>query len=278
MVERTERNRYDVGRGPQAASRESGRREQLREVCVEGLPQLDPSAIVRVTPGGDRLVIVIGKTISTYAVLVERTRAVARRIAGATLEGRTCDLALAPDGVPFVLVSGDMPCDGVSIGVVQVDGDRIKTLASLDVLPTAIAATRRYLALVVPGSLLESTQLLVLRRRDGGVVRREPLATARVRLRAGPGDELLIGEQGGRMRRVDAAPRTQECVPSGGDRPRPDCLREPPDTQELPCACPPCGRPPQPDHRAARAAARPHTAIRTGNACPVATAIPEAAS
>ena len=206
----------------------------------------------------------------------------ARRRASARLRdaaGQGPRLALAPDGAAFVLVPHDASRGGGSASVLRIDGDRVTPIATLDASPTAMAATRRHLAIAEPGTAAGAPQLLDLRRRT--VVRREPLTTARVWLRAGSGDELLIVEPSGRMRRVDAAARADDCRQSGGDQPA---------RSSAPASCPASGRTRAIDHAATSAGrrrvgrtaggagARLRDATPTASACPAATAITAAAS
>jgi hypothetical protein len=215
------------------------------QLPVEGLPRLGRRSLLRVAPFGDRLVIADDTAVETFAILREGGRAVARRVARATLPGTVRDLLVAPDGATFALTQYGTQ----DVSIVRVDADQATQIRVLKARPTAAVATRRHLVFAVPGDDLTPPQLLALRSRDGSIVWREPLASARVRLRAGRDEELLIGERGGgQLRWVDVSRRADRCRPQA-DRPRPS---EPgSDTQDdsgNPCCCPPGRRPEAVDH------------------------------
>ncbi len=211
----------------------AGRRRPLR-LEVKGLPALQAGALVRVTPAGDRVLIAYGRTVDTYELIVGPDGARARRIGHATLPAAARELMIAPDGAVFALTEKDS-CDAT---LLRVDGDRVVSLRTLDVRPETAVATRSFLVLSVPGSHLDGPRLVALHRRDGKVAWSEPIASARVKLRAGRHDEIMVGEGGARMRYVNTAQRAAECGPPDGSVPVPPPT-VPPGRPHKPCGCPP---------------------------------------
>jgi hypothetical protein len=228
-------NPYDSKTRP---ARSQVSRPRPRRLEVEGLPQLERSALLRVAPAGDQILIAYDHTVDTYAIVVGDAVVAARRIGRAKLPAIAHKLMVAPDGAVFAITHRERG----DAEVVRIDQDRAISLRTLDVQPTAAVATRRYLVLSAPGSDLAAPRLVALDRRDGRLAWTEAIASARVRLRAGRNDELLVGEPGsGRMRWVDAQQRTEHCRRPDSSVPLPP---EPPRQPPNPCGCPPPYEPP----------------------------------
>ncbi len=212
-VARTYRRDHE-GYGSQQPRPPVTSRARPRQLVVEGLPRLEPRALLGVAPSGDRLMIAYGRRVETYTITLEEERAVAHRVGRATLPAAARDLLVASDGTTFAIARRGT----LKTAIVRIDGNRSITLRTLDVHPTAAAATRHHVVLAMPADDLVPPQLLALRRTDGAVVWREPLGSADVRLRAGRGDELLVIEPT-RRRALDRRDASSRTLSHAGRRP-----------------------------------------------------------
>ncbi|WP_306535226.1 hypothetical protein [Geobacter sp.] len=189
----------------------------LRPIPIRGLPKLYPDTLLEFSPDGTMVAVATGQRVETFLLVRSPTTVTAKRVQRFKLPGKAVGLMMAPDGALFA----HFPC-GRETTVAHLAGGTIQVLGQVPERPLAAVATRQHVVLALAGDFRGPPQLVVLRRRDGRIVRREPLSTPRVTLRSGPRDEVLVAEPGNRRLRVlDTAARHDPCAPS-------DCRPQPP--------------------------------------------------
>ncbi|WP_282607010.1 hypothetical protein [Pelagibius sp. Alg239-R121] len=181
--------------------------KRLVSLSIKGLPQVYARTLWAVDSSATTIWFVEGREVHRYRIHRKSDFPYAEKVCSTELPGEVSKIVTAEDGAFFAVLDRD--CETWEI--VEIGDASSRAVKRLDREPTAIAATRRSLVFVTPGQGLDRPELIVLGRRDGRVARRLPLASENVRIRVGAGDEVLIAEQGGRLRYVDTSRREDNC-------------------------------------------------------------------
>ena len=221
-------------------------------VPVAGLPSIHDRTLWAPDPSGRMLWIVDGKVAVAYRVVSGGAETRAEVADRRELPGRPLAIGIGPDGVPAVTVE----CGDGETDIVLLEPRQVRPVVRGMPRPEQLVLTGRALVMVARAADGPGGELITVDRRTGRELRRLPLDSARVVLRPGSRDEVIVVEGGGRLRYVDTSRRRDEC-------------REPP---RRPCGCPPLRRPPeQPE----RPGGRPEKGCACG-CCPPCDRVPDA--
>ncbi|MDJ0944432.1 MAG: hypothetical protein QNJ30_13250 [Kiloniellales bacterium] len=223
------------------------RAEPRKPVPVEGAPKIGKGQPWVVAADGGMLWTARGTYVEAFRLTRGADGATAEQAGQSELPGAVVELAASPVGSVFAIAACGQ--DGFEIFEL---GDRGLRHIGATASPRHVVVTRTAIVTVEPGdgeSGARTAQLVTRDLRRGKLLRRIPLASRRVSLRAGTGDSVVVVEGGGRLRYIDASRAADDCRDpcDPGCRPLPNRIPpRQPDTDDISnghhkisCCCPP---------------------------------------